>query len=89
MMKLKRFMPRNFNFDGKVYIFGGGHLAQELVPVLSHLGFWCMVMDDREEYTSPNLFPGVQETKTVDFTLLSDIFGSEKGRLSCSCYKRT
>lgn len=32
-----------------------------------------MVMDDREEYTDPALFPGVQETKTVDFTALSQI----------------
>ena len=37
-----------------------------------------MVMDDREEYTAPNLFPGVQETKTVDFTLLSDILEVKK-----------
>ena len=74
----QKIYAEEFNFDGKVYIFGGGHLAQELVPVLSHLGFWCMVMDDREEYTAPNLFPGVQETKTVDFTLLSDILEVKK-----------
>ena len=54
----QKIYAEEFNFDGKVYIFGGGHLAQELVPVLSHLGFWCMVMDDREEYTALNLFPG-------------------------------
>ena len=41
--------------------------------MLSHLGFWCMVLDDREEYTDHSLFPGVQETKTVDFTALSQI----------------
>lgn len=41
--------------------------------MLSHLGFWCMVLDDREEYTDHALFPGVQETKTVDFTALSQI----------------
>ena len=40
---------------GTVYIFGGGHVAQELVPVLAHVGFRCVVMDDREAcllYTS-------------------------------------
>lgn len=74
----QKIYAEEFNFDGKVYIFGGGHLAQELVPVLSHLGFWCMVMDDREEYTALNLFLGVQETKTVDFTLLSDILEVKK-----------
>ena len=69
----QKLYAEEFCYDGKVYIFGGGHLAQELVPVLSHLGFWCMVMDDREEYTDHALFPGVQETKTVDFTALSQI----------------
>lgn len=69
----QQYYAEEFCFDGKVYIFGGGHLAQELVPVLSHLGFWCMVMDDREEYTDPALFPGVKETKTVDFKALSQI----------------
>ena len=37
---------------GTVYIFGGGHVAQELVPVLSHVGFRCVVMDDREEFAN-------------------------------------
>ena len=46
------------NASGKVYIFGGGHVAQELVPVLSHVGFRCIVMDDRAEFTKPSLFPG-------------------------------
>ena len=46
-----------------------------------------MVMDDRKEYTAPNLFPGVQETKTVDFTLLSDILEvrSEERRVGKEC----
>ena len=49
------------NSSGKVYIFGGGHVAQELVPVLSHVGFRCVVMDDREEFTKKELFPGAEE----------------------------
>jgi xanthine dehydrogenase accessory factor len=43
--------------DGFVYIFGGGHVAQELAPILSHLNFRCVVFDDREEFTRPELFP--------------------------------
>ena len=46
--------------SGRVYIFGGGHVAQELVPVLSHVGFRCIVMDDRTEFTKPELFPGAE-----------------------------
>ena len=49
------------NTSGRVYIFGGGHVAQELVPVLAHVGFRCVVMDDRPEFTKPELFPGAEE----------------------------
>ena len=61
-----------FNFDGKVYIFGGGHLAQEVVPVLSHLGFRCVVLDDREEFSMPELFSGAEEVLCVDFKDLAN-----------------
>lgn len=37
---------------GTVYVFGAGHVAKELVPVLSHLGFPCVVLDDRMETVS-------------------------------------
>lgn len=47
---------------GKVYVFGGGHVAQELVPVLSHVGFRCVVYDDREEFANKELFPQAVET---------------------------
>ena len=53
--------------SGRVYIFGGGHVAQELEPVLTHLGFRCVVMDDRPEFTRRELFPTAEEVKTVDF----------------------
>lgn len=62
-----RYYAERFNFDGKVYIFGGGHLAQEVVPVLSHLGFRCVVLDDREEFSKPELFSGAEDVLCVDF----------------------
>lgn len=58
------------NTSGKVYIFGGGHVAQELVPVLAHVGFRCVVMDDREEFTKPELFPGAENVICGDLTHL-------------------
>jgi xanthine dehydrogenase accessory factor len=45
------------NFAGKVFIFGGGHVAQALVPVLSTVGFRCVVFDNREEFVERELFP--------------------------------
>ena len=60
------------NAPGKVYVFGGGHVAQELVPVLSHVGFRCVVMDDRAEFAKPELFPGAEEVICGDLTHLKD-----------------
>ena len=47
--------------EGLVYIFGGGHIAQELVPLLSHLDFRCVVFEDREEFLRKDLFPQAEK----------------------------
>ena len=60
------------NTSGRVYIFGGGHVAQELVPVLHHVGFRCVVMDDREAFANKDLFPGAEEVILGDFRKISD-----------------
>lgn len=51
----------------KVYVFGGGHVAQELVPVLAHVGFRCVVADDRPEFATQALFPDAERIVLVDF----------------------
>ncbi|MGM9589002.1 MAG: XdhC family protein [Faecousia sp.] len=58
--------------SGRVYVFGGGHVAQELVPVLAHIGFRCIVMDDREEFAARALFPAAQQVILGDFRRISD-----------------
>ncbi len=60
------------NSAGRLYVFGGGHVAQELVPVLAHVGFRCVVMDDRPEFAQPELFPGAEEVILGDFRRISD-----------------
>ena len=60
------------NTSGRVYIFGGGHVAQELEPVLTHVGFRCVVMDDRPEFANRDLFPTAEEVLMVDFEKISD-----------------
>lgn len=50
---------------GRVYIFGGGHVAQKLVPALSAIHFRCVVLEDREEFCKPELFPGVEEVRLI------------------------
>ena len=60
------------NASGRVYVFGGGHVAQELVPVLAHVGFRCVVMDDREEFTRKELFPGAEKVICGDLQNIGD-----------------
>lgn len=55
-----------------VYVFGGGHVAQELVPVLSHVGFRCVVMEDREEFARRELFPTAEKIILGDFNQIAD-----------------
>lgn len=56
---------------GIVYIFGGGHVSRELVPVLTHLGFSCVVYDDRAEFANPEIFPTAKRTIRADFEDIS------------------
>ena len=56
--------------SGTVYVFGGGHVSQKLVPILASVDFRCVVLDDRPEFTNPALFPGAVETILCDFNHL-------------------
>ena len=53
---------------GRVYIFGCGHVSRELEPVLSHLGFRCVMLDDRSEFVKKEFFPTAERVEIVDFT---------------------
>jgi xanthine dehydrogenase accessory factor len=57
---------------GRVFVFGGGHVARELVPLLARLDFRCVVFEDREEYSKPPLFPGAEEVIRGDFEHIGD-----------------
>jgi xanthine dehydrogenase accessory factor len=59
------------NFAGKVFIFGGGHCAQALQPVLHTVGFRCVVFDNREEYVSRELFPAACDLIVGDYEQLN------------------
>jgi len=52
---------------GCVYIFGGGHVSQALVPVLAQIGFYVVVLEDRKEFLNPALFAGAAEVLECDF----------------------
>jgi len=63
----RHFYGEPVNLSGRVLVFGGGHVSQELVPLLAHLDFRCVVIDDRAEFTRAELFPGVFATVCHDF----------------------
>ncbi len=58
--------------SGRVYIFGGGHLARELVPVLARVGFRCVVLEDREDFADARFFPEAEKCLLCDFDRISD-----------------
>lgn len=53
--------------SGFVYVFGGGHVSQELVPILAHVHFPVIVFEDREAFADPALFPGAYQVILGDF----------------------
>lgn len=63
---------------GFVYVFGGGHVAQELVPLLDRLGFRCVVFDDRAEFTRQELFPCAANVIRGEFEVIEKYIHLDK-----------
>lgn len=57
---------KEFKLASTAYIFGGGHVAYALEPVLRHVDFNTIVIDDREEYANPQRYPKAARTIAVD-----------------------
>ncbi len=68
----KKYYVEQQCYDGMVYVFGAGHVARELVPLLCHLGFCCAVFDDRAEFADAAVFPMAEFVKQVDFCRLQE-----------------
>jgi len=69
----RKFYSEKLLQAGKVFIFGGGHVAQELVPALARVGFRCVVVEDRPEFAKPELFTGVEETRLLETSKLETL----------------
>lgn len=54
----------------RVYVFGGGHIAVQLVPLLKKLGFYVVLTEDREEFADRKLFPEADEILFSDYSEL-------------------
>lgn len=55
-----------------VLVFGGGHVAKELVPLLKKIGFRCVVFDDRSEFADQERFPEANDVICGDFDKIGD-----------------
>lgn len=56
----------------RALIFGGGHVGQDLCPVLNHIGFDVIVLDDRKEYASKSVHPDAKQCLICDYRNISD-----------------
>jgi xanthine dehydrogenase accessory factor len=68
----RRLYGEPINFAGKVFIFGGGHCTQALQPVLTTVGFRCVVFDNREEFVTRELFPTADDLFVGDYDAISE-----------------
>ena len=50
-----------------VYIFGAGHISQQLVPLVKKIDFKTVVIDDREMFANRDRFPDADEVIVTEF----------------------
>ena len=56
----------------RVIIFGGGHCAQALAPLLHTVGFRVTVFEERKEYGCRENFPTAEQIILGDYTRIAD-----------------
>jgi xanthine dehydrogenase accessory factor len=49
-----------------VFVFGAGHVGEELAPLCRRAGFWTVVLDDRPEFACRDRFPDAHQVIVVD-----------------------
>lgn len=62
-----------------LYIFGGGHVGSELVPVMEHVGFDVTVIDNRPEFASKERHPKAKSVILGDYSDISKSVQIKKG----------
>ena len=56
----------------RVIVFGGGHVAQALVPVLSKVGFSCIVMENRDMFAVRENYPDAKDVVLGNYERIDD-----------------
>jgi len=62
----KQYLVESLCQEGTVYIFGAGHISQQLAPLTNLVGFRTVVLDDRQEFANPERFPTAEEVIVLD-----------------------
>ncbi len=57
-----------------VYLFGGGHVGQEMVKILPGLGYYVNLIDNREELANSNKNPNANNIDLADYLEYSKKF---------------
>ncbi|HIJ56809.1 MAG TPA: XdhC family protein [Deltaproteobacteria bacterium] len=65
-LRKERFFILPINLPEVVFIFGAGHISQVLTPFCRTVGFYPVVLDDREDFANPKLFPEAGEIIVID-----------------------
>jgi xanthine dehydrogenase accessory factor len=58
--------------DPILYIFGGGHVSSQVVPLAHRVGFKVVVIDDRPEFSVCENFPEAEEVHNYPFDSVMD-----------------
>ena len=53
--------------DPVLYVFGGGHVSRQIVPVASRVGFQVVVIDDRPDFADIHHFPDARDVHQLAF----------------------
>lgn len=69
---VERLAPNSY-----VYLFGGGHVAFALVPVLASVGFSVVVADERPEMATPVRFPDAVKVVCCDYRSIEEYVSIE------------
>lgn len=55
-----------------LYVFGAGHVSQQIVPLATLVDFKVIIIDDRLEFADPDKFPNAQEVLCLPFEAVVD-----------------
>lgn len=63
----------------RAVLFGGGHIAAALCPLLAGVGFRVTVMDCREEFANRERFPEAEEIVAAPYENVNELLGISSG----------